>query len=598
MQRDFTYVDDIVEGVDPRAGPVAEPNPAYDSDARPTRHQQRALPRLQHRQPQPGAAAGLHRLHRRRPGHARHARTCCRCRTATCRPPTPTWMRCATGSASRLYAPGPRRQLPSDLDYDTRDLDADAFPGDPATEHGTAVSGVIAAALNNGTGGAGVAPEAGLVGYRIGFGANGTLEQILSAFELLMASMWPTTVGASTATSATTSSIRTSPRSAMRWQMALAEGPRRARDDRRHGGRECADFGSGRELPRLPEPPRHHRRRRDRQRRQRHLLFDAGRGAARRGARSRHHDHRPGWQRRLRQRRLRDGEWDLVRGAGGQRHRRAHARRQSRPRLARRAGDPGGDRGAHRAARRVGRSTRPTTGTAARCTSATTTASAWSMPLRRCASPRAGAASSTSGNEWVGRGRAVPRSPIAIPDGGSVSSTITLAPGLRIDRVEVDLALAHPYLTQLRVTLTAPDGTESVLVHNPLQRRREHLLHLLDDPRLGRVLGRRLDADRHRYAGGGDRRGVRLGHPRLRRSRRRRHLPLHRRVRGAGHCRRVATRAVRRRRDGHDQHRGDCRRHAARPAARLSFADRRAGGDDKPPARSSRTPTAATATTR
>jgi subtilisin family serine protease len=62
------------------------------------------------------------------------------------------------------------------LDYDTRDLDDDAVPGDSSDRHGTAVSGVVAAALKNGMGGAGVAPEAGLVGYRIGFGANGTLE--------------------------------------------------------------------------------------------------------------------------------------------------------------------------------------------------------------------------------------------------------------------------------------------------------------------------------------------------------------------------------------------------------------------------------------
>ena len=74
---------------------------------------------------------------------------------------------------------------------------------------------------------------------------------------------------------------------------------------------------------------------------------------------------------------------------------------------------------------------------------------------------------STSGNEWVADRVQDPASPIAIQDGGAVSSTITLAAGLRIDRVEVDLALAHPYLAQLRVTLTAPDGTESILVNNP-----------------------------------------------------------------------------------------------------------------------------------
>ncbi len=53
----------------------------------------------------------------------------------------------------------------SDLDYDTVDLDADPFPDDSSDRRGAAVSGVIPAALNDGAGGAGVALEAGLVGY-------------------------------------------------------------------------------------------------------------------------------------------------------------------------------------------------------------------------------------------------------------------------------------------------------------------------------------------------------------------------------------------------------------------------------------------------
>jgi UDP-glucuronate 4-epimerase len=64
MQRDFTYVDDIVEGVIRVTDRVAAPEPGLPvRHARP-RHQQRALPRVQHRQPPAGAAAGLHRLHR------------------------------------------------------------------------------------------------------------------------------------------------------------------------------------------------------------------------------------------------------------------------------------------------------------------------------------------------------------------------------------------------------------------------------------------------------------------------------------------------------------------------------------------------------
>ena len=47
-------------------------------------------------------------------------------------------------------------------DFDARDRDDDAFTSDPGDRHGTAVSGVIAAARDNGTGGSGVAPEARL----------------------------------------------------------------------------------------------------------------------------------------------------------------------------------------------------------------------------------------------------------------------------------------------------------------------------------------------------------------------------------------------------------------------------------------------------
>jgi Ca2+-binding RTX toxin-like protein len=70
-----------------------------------------------------------------------------------------------------------------ELDYDARDGDDDAYPSDSSDKHGTTVAGVIAAALDNGAGGAGVAPEATLAGYRIGFGANGSFQQIVSAFQ-------------------------------------------------------------------------------------------------------------------------------------------------------------------------------------------------------------------------------------------------------------------------------------------------------------------------------------------------------------------------------------------------------------------------------
>ena len=75
----------------------------------------------------------------------------------------------------------------STLDYDGRDGDADAYPSDPTDKHGTTVAGVIAAALNNSAGGAGVAPGASVAGFRIGFGSNGTDQQVLDAFRWMAA---------------------------------------------------------------------------------------------------------------------------------------------------------------------------------------------------------------------------------------------------------------------------------------------------------------------------------------------------------------------------------------------------------------------------
>ena len=59
----------------------------------------------------------------------------------------------------------------TDLDYDARDGDSDSFASAPDDDHGTTVSGVIAAAAN-GSGAVGVAPEADITGFRIGFGAG------------------------------------------------------------------------------------------------------------------------------------------------------------------------------------------------------------------------------------------------------------------------------------------------------------------------------------------------------------------------------------------------------------------------------------------
>ncbi len=55
----------------------------------------------------------------------------------------------------------------------------------------------------------------------------------------------------------------------------------------------------------------------------------------------------------------------------------------------------------------------------------------------------------------------------AIPDMSFVSDTVTVASSLSIDFVEVDLNLSHNFIGDLVVTLTSPDGTESVLVNRP-----------------------------------------------------------------------------------------------------------------------------------
>ena len=67
-------------------------------------------------------------------------------------------------------------------DYDARDNDnnADASASDDA--HGVAVAGLIAAERFNGIGVVGVAYDATIVGFRMGYGSNGTLDQITNNF--------------------------------------------------------------------------------------------------------------------------------------------------------------------------------------------------------------------------------------------------------------------------------------------------------------------------------------------------------------------------------------------------------------------------------
>ncbi len=65
----------------------------------------------------------------------------------------------------------------ADKDHDARDTDADAFASQSDDKHGTAVMGVVGSAIGGGDT-VGVAPEADLAGYRVGFGPFDSSTQI------------------------------------------------------------------------------------------------------------------------------------------------------------------------------------------------------------------------------------------------------------------------------------------------------------------------------------------------------------------------------------------------------------------------------------
>jgi len=69
-------------------------------------------------------------------------------------------------------------------DFDAAEGDFDAYPSLSGDNHGTAVAGTAAAALDNGVGGAGAAPQADLVGYRVNFGTS-TESQVVAVFQRL-----------------------------------------------------------------------------------------------------------------------------------------------------------------------------------------------------------------------------------------------------------------------------------------------------------------------------------------------------------------------------------------------------------------------------
>ncbi len=68
MQRDFTYIDDIVEGVVRVLDRAPQPNPAFDTDVTRPGALVGAVPGAQHRQPRAGGSAGVSGRARRSAG--------------------------------------------------------------------------------------------------------------------------------------------------------------------------------------------------------------------------------------------------------------------------------------------------------------------------------------------------------------------------------------------------------------------------------------------------------------------------------------------------------------------------------------------------
>ena len=102
-QRDFTYIDDVAEGVAAAVNHVAAPDRALGFRCARCRHQPRAVQDLQHRQPAARDAAASHRGASRSASAARPSGTCCRCRWATfrIRPRTSAAWRATWGTGRR-----------------------------------------------------------------------------------------------------------------------------------------------------------------------------------------------------------------------------------------------------------------------------------------------------------------------------------------------------------------------------------------------------------------------------------------------------------------------------------------------------------------
>jgi subtilisin-like proprotein convertase family protein len=350
------------------------------------------------------------------------------------------------------------------LDYDTRNSDFDAYPSDPTDKHGTTVAGVIAAALDNGIGGAGVAPEATLVGYRIGYGSNGSMSQMLAAFQRLSAvdvanNSWG--YGGYFSDNFLNSAYA-----------PLGDALQNALDAGRGGLGTVVVFSAGNSRGEGQDVNYHG--------------FQSHRGvvavAATDSAGNVSSYSTPGaallvaapgngirTTDRLGSLGYSSGDYatmsgtsfsapivsgvvalmlDANPGLGWRDVQEILAATAVRTGSSASWADNGADNwngGAMHVSHDYGFGL-------VNAHAAVRVAESWKNQ-------------STSANEWAVTG--VGSANALIPDLGSVASTIALQPGLRIDRVEVDIALQHTNIGQLRITLSAPDGTQSVLMHNP-----------------------------------------------------------------------------------------------------------------------------------
>jgi len=352
----------------------------------------------------------------------------------------------------------------SSLDYDGRDGDADAYPSDPTDMHGTTVAGVIAAALNNSAGGAGVAPEASVAGFRIGFGSNGTDQQVLDAFQ------WMAAVDIANNSWGFGGFLEDSflyPGFA-----PIRNALQNALDVGRNGLGTIVVFSAGNGRTSGQDVNYHG--------------FQNNRGIIAAAATDS----------------AGNVTWFSTPGAALL----VAAPGQSVP-TTDRLGASGYSSGDYATMSGTSFSAPIVSGVAALMLDAnpglgwrdvqeilaatavqTGATTGWSLngadnwnggPMHvsydygfglvdafaavRVAESWRGV--STSRNESVTSGAA--SGPVAIPDVGSLSRTITLTQNLRIDHVEVDVFLTHASIGQLQITLTAPDGTQSLLFHNP-----------------------------------------------------------------------------------------------------------------------------------